>query len=250
MANATSTSVSHVSRALDLFNSETLYVGIGQQSPWADENTPPTTDPTTLTINQIIGYKKVSDKYMVVPDPAGSITYRDSQWRIVPPNQFEFQLVSVTNQGSQTVVIQSYDAPQLDSLTVGSKIMLQNGTKIGHTSKITHISGTGSQRTLTIEDESDITYGVGTVCHWGLISEMCRSVFLGAWIRFDELPLYPYRIIGIFNRLVKSNGVDPSKLALLPGEVSYPGICEVIEFRRVTSRDIDQKEYISAIVEF
>jgi hypothetical protein len=250
MANATSTSASHISRALDLFNSETLYVGIGQQSPWTDENTPPTTDPTTLAINQVIGYKKVSDKYMVVPDPSGSITYRDSQWRIVPPNQFEFQLVSVTNQGSQTIVIQSYDAPKLDSLTTGSKIMLQDSNKIGHISKITHISGTGSQRTLTVEDGANKTYGVGTICHWGLIAEICRSVFLGAWIRFDELPLYPYRIIGIFNRLSIVSGVSPSKLALLPSEVSSPGICEVIEFRRVTSRDIDQKEYLSAIVEF
>ena len=250
MANATSTSVSHVSRALDLFESETLYIGIGQQSPWADDNVPPVTNPTSLLINQIIGYKKVSDKYMVVPDPAGSITYRDSQWRIVPANRFQFQTVSVTNVDSASIQIQSYDPVQLDTLTVGSKVMLQDGVDIGFTSLITHIAGTGNQRTLTVADGADKTYGVGTVCHWGLIAEICRAVFLGTWIRFDELPLYPYRTIGVFNRLTLADGVSSNTLALLPNQVNDPGICEIIEFRKVTSRDIDQKEYISAVVEF
>lgn len=250
MSNASSTSISHVSRALDLFDSETVYFGIGQQSAWSDENNPPSTIPTNLAINQIIGYKKVSDKYMVVPDPAGSITYRDSQWRIVPPNRFKFQTITVTNEGATSITIQSYDAVQLDSLTVGSKIMLQNGVNIGHTSKITNIDGTGNQRILTIADEADATYGIGTICHWGLIAEVCRAVYLGTWIRFDELPLYPYRVIGIFNRLTRATGVSSNKLALLPEEVEDPGICEILEFRKVTSRDIDQKEYLSAVVEF
>ena len=250
MANATSTSISHVSRALDLFDSETIYIAIGQQSAWTDENSPPITDPTSLLINQVVGYKKVSDKYMVVPDPDGSITYRDSQWRIVPPNRFEFQTISVTNVDSVTVEIQSYDPVELDALTVGSKIMLMDGVNIGHASKITHIAGTSNQRVLTIADGADKTYGIGTVCHWGLISEICRAVFLGAWIRFDELPLYPYRTIGVFNRLEIADGVSTNKLALLPAEVAKPGLCEIVEFRKVTSRDIDQKEYISAIVEF
>jgi hypothetical protein len=47
-----------------------------------------------------------------------------------------------------------------------------------------------------------------------------------------------------------ADGVSTNKLALLPSEVANPGLCEIVEFRKVTSRDIDQKEYISAIVEF
>lgn len=250
MSNATSTSVAHVSRALDVFESETLYLGIGQQSAWADENAPATTIPTSLEINQIIGYKKVSDKYMVVPDPSGAITYRDSQWRIIPANRFKFQLVSITSEGSSTITIQSYDATQLDSLTVGSKVMLQDGIQEGFQSVITNITGTGNQRVLTVEDEADQTYGIGTICHWGIVGELCRAVFLGTWVRFDELPLYPYRVIGVFNRLTLAAGVSSSTLALLPAQVEDPGLLEVVEFRKVTSRDIDQKEYISVIVEF
>ena len=250
MANATSTSMSHVSRAIDLFESATIYIGIGQQSPWDDENNPPRTDPTDLAINQVIGYKKVEDSYMVVPDPTGSISYRDSQWRIVPPVRFEFQLLSSVGAGATGIAIQSSDPAKLDSLTVGSKVMIQSGMKIGHTSKITAINGSGSQRTLTLETGTDTSYGTGAIVHWGLIAEVCRAVYLASWIRYDELPLYPYRIIGVFNRLEVQTGVNPGKLALLPSEVKRPGILEIAEYRRVTSRDQDQKEYISVVVEF
>jgi hypothetical protein len=128
--------------------------------------------------------------------------------------------------------------------------MLVDGVYIGHASKITNIAGSGNQRTLTIADGADKTYGIGTSCLWGIVAEVCRAVFLGTWIRFDELPLYPYRTIGVFNRLEIADGVSTNQLALLPNEVADPGLCEIVEFRRVTSRDIDQKEYISAIVEF
>jgi hypothetical protein len=250
MSNATSTALSHVSRAMDLFESEALYVGIGQQSAWTDENNPPRTDPNDLVINQIIGYKKVEDKYMVVPDDAGSIQYRDSVWRIISPVQFQFQLVAPVTEGATAIQIAATDPTRLNSLTVGSKVMIQSGNKMGHTAKITEISGTGNMRNLTLALGADQEYGTGATVHWGLVAEVCRHVLVGAWIRYDELPTYPYRVIGIFNRLALAVGVSSSKLALLPQEVSNSGILEVIEYRRVVSRDELQREYISVIVEF
>jgi hypothetical protein len=250
MSNATSTSSSHTSRALDLFNSDTLYVGIGQQSPWDDENNPPQTDPTSLEINQLIGLKKAEDVYMVVEDELGGIQYRDSQWRIIPPVRYKFQLLTSAGEGAMSITIQSSDPARLDSLTTGSKVMLQNGSITGYTGTIQGISGTGSQRTLSLDTGLDTTYGVGTTVHWGLIAEGCRAVFIAAWIRYDELPLYPYRVIGVFNRVTTIEGVNPGKLSLLPNEILDFGILELIEYRRSVSRDQDQKEYISVVVEF
>jgi hypothetical protein len=235
---------------MDLFDSDSLYIGIGQQSAWADENNPPRTDPNDLIINQIIGYKKVEDKYMVVPDEAGSIQYRDSVWRVVSPVQFQFQLVAPIVESATSIQIASTDPTKLNTLTVGSKVMLQNSNKIGHTAKITQIAGTGNMRTLTLDLGADQAYGTGTIVHWGLVAEVCRHVLIGTWIRYDELPTYPYRVIGIFNRLQLATGVSSSKLALLPQEVASPGILEVVEYRRVVSRDELQREYISVIVEF
>jgi hypothetical protein len=85
---ATTTVGGHVSRALEFFERPDTYVGIGKSTPWEDENVPPNPIQTKTTLDEVIGYKKVEYKYLVVEDIVdGTISYRDSKWRIVPPDQ-------------------------------------------------------------------------------------------------------------------------------------------------------------------
>lgn len=84
---AISTAASHVSRALDFYNKTDVYFCIGKTTVWTDELNPPEPDPTTLDVSQIIGFKKVETKQLVIPDPSGSIIYRNTSWTtIVPTN--------------------------------------------------------------------------------------------------------------------------------------------------------------------
>jgi hypothetical protein len=249
-SNTTSTTFSHGSRAFDVFSSNSLYYGIGHQSPWADDSNPPTVNYNDIDIYQVIGYKKVEDVYMVVPDPNGSIIYRDSQWRVISPVRYRFQLVAEVNQGDTSLVIQSEDPNKLAALTVGTKIIFQSGQSAGMSSLISNISGSGTQLTLTISDSVDITYAVGSWIHWGIVSERCRACLIGTWIRYDELPLFPYRVVGVFNRLVVAAGVPSTTTALLPNQVQDPGFLECVQYRQPFSRNIDQREYLSVIMEF
>ena len=197
-SNTTSTTFSHSSRAYDMFLSNSLYYGIGHQSPWDDDNNPPLVNYNDLDIYQVIGYKKVEDVYMVVPDPNGSIIYRDSQWRVISPVRYRFQLVAEANEGDTEIIIQSSDPNKLAALTVGTKIMLQDTQAAGIASPISNISGSGTQLTLTLLNAIDKTYPVGSWVHWGIKAESCRVCLVGTWIRYDELPLFPYRVVGVF----------------------------------------------------
>ena len=249
-SNTTSTVFSHTSRALDLFMSDSLYFGIGYQSPWPDDNVPPLVNYNDLEIYQIIGYKKVEDVYMVVPDDSGSIIYRDSQWRVISPVMYRFQLISEVNQGDTEVIIQSEDPNKIAAITSGTKLMIQDRQALGFTSMISSISGSGTQATVTLLTPIDATYLAGSWVHWGVIAESCRSCLVGTWIRYDELPLFPYRVIGVFNRLQKASGVPSNSTVLLPNQVQEPGIMECVQYRRPFSRNIDQREYLSVIIEF
>lgn len=83
---AITTLIGHVSRALDFRNKESLFIGIGKTTAWEDENSPP--DPlNTDTLVDPVGYKQVESIFMVVPDPNGTLSYKDSRWRIVPEEE-------------------------------------------------------------------------------------------------------------------------------------------------------------------
>ena len=82
------------------------------------------------------------------------------------------------------------------------------------------------------------------------MQERSRWVYLECTLMYDELPLQTYRQIGLFSGLEMEENVPPGKYALLPNEVQNPGILEVVDNRKPSSREIDQKEIISLIVEF
>lgn len=74
----------HVSRALDFFAKQDIYFAIGRTTPWEDDNNPPSPNSDMTSIDEVIGYKKLEASHLVIPDDAGTISYRESNWKIVP----------------------------------------------------------------------------------------------------------------------------------------------------------------------
>lgn len=96
-----------VSRAVEFFNKNDVYFGIGKKTSWAaadyssteavpnnPDAKPPITRADTI-LKEVIGYRKVDFMYLVVPHdgstvPEGTIIidFQPSvQWRVVPPDQ-------------------------------------------------------------------------------------------------------------------------------------------------------------------
>lgn len=168
---AVTTLRAHVNRAIDFFSKEELYFALGKSTAWpgGDSNVP-VPDTNMVELEEVIGYKKIEKKHLVVPDPAGTIEYRDGNYKIVPLSE---------------------------ALTKGAK--------------------------------------------W---------VYIETTIRYDELPLGTYRQVGLYEGLEKNAGVAVGKTNLLPSEVKSAGVLEVVDNRKTSNRDIDQKEKLTLVIEF
>lgn len=90
-------------------------------------------------------------------------------------------------------------------------------------------------RKLSVEDA--IKYGA----HW---------VYLECSINYDEFSAVAYRQIGIFSRVTLKSGVAPYKSIVLPNEIENQGILEVLDQRKVVTRNEDSKDTFSMIIEF
>lgn len=72
----------HIQRAIDFFLKDNIHFVLGKTTPWEDDNNPPV--PTlTEEIQDVLGYRLITSRYMVKPDPEGELTYRDSKWKII-----------------------------------------------------------------------------------------------------------------------------------------------------------------------
>lgn len=177
---AVTTTLGHVSRALDFYDRDDVYFAYGRTTTWPNDSNgkaegdplfqPPLESIQATTLEELVGYKKVEIKHMVVPDENGTIYYRQTKWKIVPKDQAK-------DQGA-------------------------------------------------------------------------RWVYISSTFAYDELPLEDYRQIGVFSRLVKKGSVSAGKLNLLPADVQDQGILEVIDNRKVVTRQLDQKENVELIIEY
>lgn len=77
-----------------------------------------------------------------------------------------------------------------------------------------------------------------------------RHVYIECTLRYDEIPLIDYRQIGILTELERADEVEPGKAALIPSEVKNQGILQILDNRKPTIRQKDQKEQLSLIIEF
>ena len=84
----------HVSRALDFYNKSSIYFVLGKTSAWQSSDDPSISDykpiepKNTDRIQEILGFRKIDSKYLVVPDNAhGELNYAKSKWKIVQPEE-------------------------------------------------------------------------------------------------------------------------------------------------------------------
>lgn len=89
----------HISRAMDFFNKESIYIAIGKSTKWKqgdckelegdgfdsdrDYDQYPPAPAVTDDLLEVIGFKKVESRFLVVQDDDGPIEYRGSKWNMV-----------------------------------------------------------------------------------------------------------------------------------------------------------------------
>lgn len=91
---AIATTNSRVYASLQLKSKEpSMYLVIGKTSPWTNESMPPQEDPDTVTLQEIIGYKKVNKVSLCRPYVTGesttlpTVTYGSQKFVLVPDDK-------------------------------------------------------------------------------------------------------------------------------------------------------------------
>lgn len=82
------------------------------------------------------------------------------------------------------------------------------------------------------------------------VQKRAHWVYIEASIYYDELPDTNYRQIGVFSRVKLKDGVSQLKSVILPEEIEDTGILEILDCRKVVTRNEDTKDTFSMIVEF
>lgn len=101
------------------------------------------------------------------------------------------------------------------------------------------------------DDEGSIEYGG---LKWKPLTieeafeKKSRWVLVEVTIMYDELPPTAYRQIGIFSRVKTVEGKE-GQLILLPDEILDVGILEVLNNRKVVTRQTDTKDTYMMIIE-
>lgn len=231
----------HVARALDFYNKPGKYFIIGGTTPWESESAPTTPNPTDFKLVDVVGLKKVDNTHLVIPDPNGTIKYRDTSWKIVP----ESISTLVTSSG---VTINSTAVPvaSVEGLNVGSKVRIADT----YEGKITSISGL----ILTLDTAAPVAISAGSKVLGGAAVEGAKYVYVDCYLEYNKFPLITYRQIGL------CTGVTPDEDILLSEAYvsSYPqysvytslGILEILDNRVPSTRDSSQRELLSLIIEF
>lgn len=80
------------------------------------------------------------------------------------------------------------------------------------------------------------------------LEKQARWVLIETRIEFEELPPVSYRQIGIFSRVKTTEG-NENKNVLLPDEIENVGILEILNNRKVVTRQSDTKDSYTMIVE-
>lgn len=231
---AIATTSAHVSRALEFFNKEGKYFSIGRTTPWEDEQNPPSPKVSDFKIDEIIALKKVDNSHLVVQDEEnGTITYRDSKWRIVAP-EIRTSTTAIVPSGSSNIPLNS-----LASIVIGNKLRIGNT----YEGKILNVNTSNNTVTLDTPAPSDIPANSEVL--GGAYVEGAKYVYIDCSLNYDQFPVETYRQIGVQTSVVP-NTPDILKV----NEVTSFGNLEIIDNRAPTVREADQKESIGLIVEF
>lgn len=244
----------HVNRALDFYNTPGKYFVIGGTKPWsinqAGNEVPPDAKSTDFRLVDVIGLKHIDNMFMVKPtnEEEGVISYRGQNWKKVSA-RVEAVLSSTAIAGNPTIVLED-----LGVLKIGDKVRVANiyeGT-------IQSISG--KNVTLDVAPPQDIF--VGSQVLGGAIVEGAKYVYLDCYLNYDNFPLATYRQIGLCTSIPPvgyTNEGNPDYSDILVSEdyaddrlsayISL-GSLEILDNRMPSTRNKDQRELLSVIIEF
>lgn len=232
----------HISRALDFYKSVGKYFIIGGTTPWDDETAPPAPTVGEFKLKDVVGLKRVDNAYMVVPtdETENVISYRNQNWKKVEPQlQTTIGTTGVTA-GSNVISVAS-----VAGFTVGSKVRVNNL----YEGKIQSISGL----LLTLDTAAPASIPAGSPVLGGAMVEGAKYVYVDCYLNYDEFPLVTYRQIGLCTGVLpNTEDVLKSGAHTLDGvnEYSSLGTLEILDNRYPNTRDINQRELLSLIIEF
>lgn len=75
-------------------------------------------------------------------------------------------------------------------------------------------------------------------------------VYIEASIEYNDIPATAYRQIGVFSRVVPTPEAGSLKSVLLPDEIESTGVLEILDQRKVVTRNEDSRDTFSMIIEF
>lgn len=236
----------HVSRALDFYNTDSKYFIIGGTTPWEDDTTPLSPSVEDYKLIDVVGLKKVDNTYMVIPtdETENVISYRNQNWKRVEPQIKTTIGTTGVTAGSKVITVFS-----VAGLTVGAKVRVNNL----YEGKITNISGLS----LTLDTEAPVSIPAGSEVLGGALVEGAKYVYVDCYLEYDNFPLVTYRQIGLCTNVVPVENIDRNILRSArynptknEDEYTSLGILEVLDNRVPGTRDIDQRELLSLIIEF
>ena len=231
----------HVSRAIDFYNNPSKYFIIGGTKPWADETTPDTPNVKDFRLRDVIGLKKATNVQLVVPDENGTIQYRTQNWRIVLP-EITTRISSVGVTKNSTVI----SVTSTEGLKAGAKLRVNNL----YEGKIVSISGS----LITLDTEAPEAIPAGALVLGGAFVEGAKYVYVETYLEYDRFPIEPtYRQIGLCTGVTPNDSDTLLAAAYSPtgtDQFTSLGVLEVLDNRLPASRDINQREQLSLILEF
>lgn len=259
MATATTTLLGHVERALSFFNESENFVGFAKTTAWADETSPPTPDPAARNIGMVIS-ESWSGTSMTSANAKANINRNlftgGSQTFIVKAltsSTYEVRDANTnTLQGNTSYATQT---AARSNIVTGLDIKV-SGTLVANDSYTFTADGAigfkkVSVKYLVVPDSSGtITYNSQKyliVDPTDARDLNARWVYVETEFDYSELPIQPFRQLGIFSNLVRNNGVTAD--ILLPNQISSTGSLVVLDNRKVIYRSTEQREIISYIIE-
>lgn len=255
---AIATNGGHVSRALDFYHAEGKYFIIGKSTAWThvdhgttitDDNVPETPQVTDYKLHDVIALKRVDNTYLVIPSSSGTIQYRNQNWKIIQETISTTVATPGVTQGATVVPVQS-----IVGMTVGSKLRINNQ----YEGIIVSLTGT----LVTLDTPAPAAIAVGSPVLGGALIEGAKYVYVECYLNYDSFPVtdattglpLSYRQIGLCTKVTPNTEDILKSAAYTTGgttdEYTSLGILEILDNRVPSTRDINQRELISLIVEF
>ena len=236
---AIATKQGHVQRAIDFYLKDDKFFVVGGVTPWADESTPDVPTEDDFKLKDIIGYKKVDNCHLVVPDENGTIQYRTQNWRIVS-TPYKTSTAGQVASGATEVRLASSAG-----ITTGAKLRIAE-LYVG-----TVTSVDVNQNTVTLNTPAPETIPAGSVVEGGALVEGACYVYVDAYLNYDQFPIATYRQIGLCTGVTPDQSILRAKgYGVDSDEFTSKGVLEILDNRPPSTRDTDQREMVSIVCGF